>query len=114
MICFGAKTDQEVKEKVTCGSHFKKIKKNKIKIKIKEADRDGEGSSRLFIYLFYFFSRFSFRYTEIGPLEFIEARTKGLYSTKDTHGNQKHRISPSFQLKFGKSYVLVFLRSTAF
>ena len=28
MICFGAKTDQEVKENGTCGSHFK-IKKNK-------------------------------------------------------------------------------------
>ena len=32
MICFGAKTDQEVKEDGICGSYFKKnkkIKKNK-------------------------------------------------------------------------------------
>ena len=29
MICFGIKTDQEVKEKVTCGSHTNKLKKNK-------------------------------------------------------------------------------------
>ena len=29
-------------------------------------------------------------------------------------GTKKHGISPSFQLKLGKSYVSVFLRSTAF
>ena len=37
-----------------------------------------------------------------------------LYSTRATRRNQKHWISPSFYLKFGKSSVLVFLRSTAF
>ena len=53
MICFGAKTDQEVKEKGTFGSHFKINKKNKIKTKQvvpreKQSIRD-----------FFFFSRFS-------------------------------------------------------
>ena len=67
-----------------------------------------------FYFLYFIFSRFSFRYTEIGPSEFVGAKTKRLYSTRATLGNQKHGISPSFQLKFGKSSVLVFLRSTAF
>ena len=62
-----------------------------------------------FLFLFYFFfSCFSFRYMEIGPSEFVGTRTKMLYSTRATRGNQKHGILPSFQLKFRKSYVLVF------
>ena len=65
-------------------------------------------------FLYFIFSRFSLRYMEIGLSELVGARTKRLYSTRATLGNQKHGISPSFQLKFGKSYVLVFLRSTAF
>ena len=65
-------------------------------------------------FLYFIFSRFSLRYTEIGPSEFVGARTKRLYSTRVTCGNQKHGISPSFQLKFGKSSVLVFLNSMAF
>ena len=68
----------------------------------------------LFILFFLFFSRFSLRFTEIGSSEFVEARRKVLYSTRATRGNQKHGISPSFYLKFGKSSVLVFLRSTTF
>ena len=68
----------------------------------------------LFFLFFLFFSRFSLRFTEIGPSEFVEARSKVLYSTRATRGNQKHGISPSFYLKFGKSSVLVFLRSSAF
>ena len=65
-------------------------------------------------YFYFFLSRFSFRFTEIGPSDFVGTRTKVFYSTRATHGNQKHGISSSFQLKFGKSYVLIFLRSTAF
>ena len=69
----------------------------------------------LFFYIiFFFFSHFSLRFTEIGPSEFVGGRSKVLYSTRATRGNQKHGISPSFYLKFGKSSVLVFLRSTAF
>ena len=62
----------------------------------------------LFFLFFLFFSRFSLRFTEIGPSEFVEARSKVLYSTRATRGNQKHGIAPSFYLKFGKSSVLVF------
>ena len=87
-------------------------KKNKIK---REGDVRGRRSRRrLFLFLFFFFSRLSLRFTEIGPSDFVGTRTKVLYSTRATHGNKKQGISPSFQLKFGKSYVLVFLRSTAF
>ena len=86
MICFGIKTDQEVKEKGTCGSHLKKTNKNKI-----EKQRD-----KVFFLVFFFFSHFSLRYAEIGPSEFVEARSKVMYSTRATHGNQKHEISPSF------------------
>ena len=71
----------------------------------------------LFLFNFFYFkvfSRFSLRFSEIGPSEFVEARSKVLYSTRATRGNQKHGISPSFYLKFEKSSVLVFLRSTAF
>ena len=69
----------------------------------------------LFFFIFFlFFSCFSLRFTEIEPSEFIEERSKVLYSTRSTRGNQKHGISPSFYLKFGKSSVLGFLRSTAF
>ena len=55
----------------------------------------------LFILLFFFF-HFSLRYTEIGSSEFVGARTKILYSTRATRWNQKHGISPSFQLKIRK------------
>ena len=73
------------------------------------------GGRYVFYFIFFiFFSRFSLRYTEIGPSEFVGARSKVLYSMRATHENQKHGISPSFYLKFGKSSVLVFLRSTAF
>ena len=47
------------------------------------------------IYLF-FFSHFSLRFTEIGPLEFVGAKSKVMYSTRATHWNQKHEISSSF------------------
>ena len=52
-----------------------------------------------FVFFLFFFSHFSFRYTEIGPSEFVGVRTKKLYSTRATHGNKKHGISSSFQLK---------------
>ena len=66
-------------------------------------------------FIFFIFSRFSLRYTEIRPSEFVGARNKVLYSTRATHGNQKHGISPSFQLKirkiicFGLSQIYDFL-----
>ena len=58
MICLGAKTDQEVKENETCGSHFKKKKK---KTKQKETDRDEtvrerEREREFDLLLLYFFS----------------------------------------------------------
>ena len=86
----------------------------KKKDKNKSIKQTGKGTLDFFIFYYFFFSRFSLRYTEIGPSEFVGARTKVLYSTRATRGNKKHGISPSFQLKFGKSYVLVFLRSTVF
>ena len=64
--------------------------------------------------LFSLLSRFSLRFTEIGPSEFFGGRSKVLYSTRATRRNQKHGISPSFYLKFRKFSVLVFLRSMAF
>ena len=54
MICFGIKTDQEVKEKVTCGSHtnkFKKIKQNQRKLELR-----GERKKHKDIFFFIFFS----------------------------------------------------------
>ena len=110
MICFGIKTDQEVKENVTCGSHTNLKKKNKKKGR----DRRSADVHLIFFIYIIFFSHFSLRFAEIGQSEFVGARTKRLYLTRATHGNQKHGISPSFQLKVGKSSVLVFLRSTAF
>ena len=65
------------------------------------------GAFENFILFLFFSSRFSLRFTEIGSSEFVGTRSKVLYSTRATLGNQKHGISPSFQLKFGKSYVLV-------
>ena len=67
-----------------------------------------------FIFFIFFFSHFSLRFMEIGPSEFVGGRSKVLYSMRATRRNQKHGISPSFYLKFGKSSVLVFLKSTAF
>ena len=101
MICFRAKTDKKVKEKVTCGSYFKL--KNKIKTKTKQikvgiAEREKQREREIF-FIFFFFSHFSLRYTEIEPSEFVRVRTKRLYSTRATRGNQKHGILPSFQLK---------------
>ena len=56
MICFGAKTDQEVKEKVTCGSRFKIIiiKKNKNHKGDGEREQREREKERV-IYYFYFF-----------------------------------------------------------
>ena len=48
MICFGIKTNKEVKEKVTCGSHLKKKKAN---------GRRGRASERRFdLFFFIYFS----------------------------------------------------------
>ena len=102
-------------KKGTCGSHIKNKKKKKKNIK-KRKETGGRtfGFLLLLFYFIFFFSRFSLRFTEIGPSEFVGGRSKVLYSTRATRRNQKHGISPSFYLKFGKSSVLVFLRSTAF
>ena len=67
----------------------------------------------IFIFIF-IFSHFSLRYTEIGSSEFVGVRSKVLYSMRATLGNQKHGISPSFQLKISKILCFGFLRSTAF
>ena len=67
-----------------------------------------------FFYFFIFFSRFSLRYMEIGPLEFVGARSKVLYSTRATHGNKKHRISPSFQLKNSENPMFWFFSDLRF
>ena len=117
MICFGAETDQELKEKGLVDPTFNKIKKNKnknIQISYVVLDRETGRMFYFFYIIFFFFSHFSLRFTEIGPSEFVGGRSKVLYSTRATRGNQKHGISPSLYLKFGKSPVLVFLRSSAF
>ena len=97
------------------GPTFNKIKNKKKHKNLKPfgfISRDGEGVFYFFIFIF---SRFSLRYTKIGPSEFVGARTKMLYSTRATRGNQKHGISPSFQLKnlknpiFGFSQIYGFL-----
>ena len=94
MICIGIKTDQEVKENVTCGSltnNKKKKKKNKKKLKRGDAKK-----FYFFYFYFFFFSHFSLRFMEIEPSKFVGARRKVLYSIRATRGNQKHGISPSF------------------
>ena len=67
----------------------------KKKIRREEREADGEGNVLIFIYIF-FLSHYSLRYTEIGPSEFVGARSKVLYKTRATRENQKHGISPSF------------------
>ena len=87
----------------------------KKKRKNKKEEREVRRKENFYFYFYFiFFSYFSLRYTVIGPSEFVGGRSKVLYSMRATRRNQKHGISPSFYLKFGKSYVLVFLRSTAF
>ena len=61
-----------------------------------------------FYYFICIFSRFSLRYTEIGPSAFVRARTKMLYSMRATRENQKHGISPSFQLKNSENLMFWF------
>ena len=101
MISFGAKTDQEVKEMGTCGSHFKKLIKNfkKFKIKIKRGIRQRRGREPSNFYFYFFLLSLL---SSIYGNRIVGARTKRLYSTRATHENQKHRISPSFQLKIRK------------
>ena len=60
MICLGAKTDQEVKERVTCGPHTNKKKKKKNKNR-----RNGEssrGRGKVFYFFNFFFSLASLFY----------------------------------------------------
>ena len=58
MICFGAKTDQEVKENGYMGpTQINNKKKRKI-IRREEREVDGEGSVLIFIFIF-FLSHFS-------------------------------------------------------
>ena len=79
---------------------IKKQKKNKKKTKQSKQKKNGvpdrEKREREFLFIYFIFSRYSLRYTEIGPSEFVGARSKVLYSMRATRGNQKHRISPSF------------------
>ena len=84
----------------------------KIEIKIKNNTKQkGNGicprerncvRERFLFYFIFIFSRFSLRYTEIGPSEFVGTRRKVLYSTRATRENKKHGISQSFQLKIRK------------
>ena len=70
-----SKTDQEVKEKGTCGFHLKKIKdkkKSKEGADIEEGADRGLRRGRIFFFSLHFFIRF----TKIGPLEFIGRRMK--------------------------------------
>ena len=46
-------------------------------------------SVRVFFYFIFIFSHFSLRYTEIGPSEFVGAKSKVLYLMRATCGNQK-------------------------
>ena len=57
MICFGAKTDQEVKERVTYGFHTNKLKKKRRRIRIEQADERRE--IKFYFILFYFLSLLS-------------------------------------------------------
>ena len=94
MICFRAKTDKEVKEKVTCGSHFK-IKQNKNKPK--QVGREREKRSVRERFLFYFSSLASLFDLRKSDLRISSGQVrKVLYSTRATLGNQKQGISPSF------------------
>ena len=81
-------------------SHKKKIKQRDLNFKRGRCERETAGVFFKNFFLYFIFSHLSLRYTEIGQSEFVGARTKRLYSTRATRGNQKHRISPSFQLKF--------------
>ena len=72
------------------------------KKRIRKREEQTDRVKFYFYFFFLFFSRFSLRYTEIGPSEFVGAKTKRLYSTRATRGNQKHGISPNFQLKIRK------------
>ena len=93
MIYFGDKNDQELKKKRTCGSHTNKQKKKNNK---KRRKRSRRGRKRFNFNFYFFLSHLSLRYTEIGPSEFVGARSKVLYSMRATRRNQKHGISPSF------------------
>ena len=100
MICFGAKTDQEVKEKVTCGSHFK-IKQNKNKPK--QVGREREKRSVRERFLFFFSSLASLFDLQKSDRRISTGQVrKVLYSTRATPGNKKQGISSSFQLKIRK------------
>ena len=82
------------------GPTLNKIKKIEIKTKQSKQKKNGvperEKRERKIFFIYFIFSHFSLRYTEIGPSEFVGVRSKVLYSTGATHGNQKHWISPSF------------------
>ena len=90
MICFGAKTDQE-EENGICGSHIKNNNNKKKKSK-------SNGHSRSFDFFLFslFFSFFSLRYTEIGPSEFVGARSKVLYSTRVRLGTKNTSFRRAF------------------
>ena len=67
-----------------------------IKKKIRREEEVAGGRKFIFLFFYFFLSHFSLRFTEIRPSEFVRGRSKVLYSTRATHGNQKHEISPSF------------------
>ena len=56
MICFGIKTDQEVKEKGICGSHFKKNKKKQNKQISKEMQAVRVRNRKIKIFFLFFSS----------------------------------------------------------
>ena len=73
MICFGIKTDQEVKKKGHVGPTLK-YKKIKI-INVGEMSRV-EHLVFIFFIILFFFSRLSLRFTEFRPSDFVGINTE--------------------------------------
>ena len=80
-----------------------KNKKIKNKINIKKSSSRTEGQTEVSEILFYFYLLNLFFYSRVFDRRISSGQTrKVLYSTRATRGNQKHGISPRFQVKVWK------------
>ena len=106
MICFGAKTDQEVKENVTCGSHLKKkqnkqISKEKGKFAERERERNRVRKRFFFFYFLFLLSLLSLIY-ENRTVRIRRRKKQSALLNKGYAWEQKTRDFAEFLIKIRK------------
>ena len=95
-----------MKEKGTCGSHLKNNNK-KINKNLKVGHIETR-NVRFFYFYFIFFSRFSLRYMEIGPSEFVGQRKQSAILDEGYAYEPKTQDFAEFSIKNSENLIFWF------